>query len=271
MGQLILNKYESRTKKYSSVEKLNTTDNSPFLRFGTQSKINNNGNVIIGFGTIIGTNHYEVCVKNTLTNRYENFIVNSSTLSAFSNKKLSNVFCLSNDGRYLFIAIESENYILGIDTQTKIVSRVIESQIPAENITNMVTDEQGTTLLISTNSSLYIYHKNDFDDDYTLFFESQTPDFIGSSYKMNSDGRRIVIARPTWNESRGEVVVIRQNHSTGYGVFTKIQNKNGKEGDQFGSSIDITSDAERILQLHLLMQKLEQMLVRLQYLIWNII
>ena len=66
----------------------------------------------------------------------------------------------------------------------------------------MVTDELGTTLLISTNSSLYIYHKNDFDDDYTLFFESQTPDFIGSSYKMNSDGRRIVIARPTWNESR---------------------------------------------------------------------
>ena len=65
-------------------------------------------------------------------------------------------------------------------------------------------------------------------------------------YKLNSDGRRIVIARPAWNSERGEIVIARKNHATGYAVFTRIQNTNGNEGDNFGSSIDITSDAERI-------------------------
>lgn len=203
LGQLWLNTYNSSYKKYNIITKINTTENTPFLRFGTETKISKTGRVVVGFVSSLGVNHYEVCVKSSVNNRYENFVVNSSTLASFSDKKLSKHYTLTNDGNFLFVALKSENFIVGINTTGNVISRVINLPINSDSITNLETNQDGTTLLISTNNTLYIYAKNELDDGYTLLFESQTSDFIGTMYKLNSDGRRIVIARPAWNNERG--------------------------------------------------------------------
>ena len=39
------------------------------------------------------------------------------------------------------------------------MSRVIEPSVTSDSITNMETDESGNTLLISTNTTLYVYTK----------------------------------------------------------------------------------------------------------------
>ena len=91
-----------------------------------------------------------------VTNKYQNFTIDVVSLS-YPNDKLSSKNILTPDGKYIFIALTTQNYLIGINTSTLVVDRLLKFAETFNDILNISSDEGGDTMVIRTSHNFYIY------------------------------------------------------------------------------------------------------------------